>query len=79
MAGLRAQPLDGELGQITAPTAILAGDEDQHCPPRAAQIIAERIPGSTMEVLPGAGHPLPVERPDETAEAIRRITAAAGV
>jgi 3-oxoadipate enol-lactonase len=78
MAALREQPLDDELGQITAPTTILAGDEDQHCPPRAAQIIAERIPGSGVEVLPGAGHPLPVERPDETAEAIRRITAAAG-
>jgi 3-oxoadipate enol-lactonase len=78
MAALREQPLDDELGQITAPTTILAGDKDQHCPPRAAEIIAQRIPESTIEVLPGAGHPLPVERPDETAEAIRRITAAAG-
>lgn len=77
MAALREQPLDDELHRISAPTTILAGDQDQHCPPRAAQIIAERIAGSGMEVLPGAGHPLPVERPDETAEAIRRITAAA--
>jgi 3-oxoadipate enol-lactonase len=78
MAALREQPLDAELTRITAPTAILAGDADQHCPPRAAEIIAQRIGGSRLEVLPGAGHPLPVERPDEVAEAIRRITAAAG-
>lgn len=78
MAALREQPLDDELARITAPTAILAGDADQHCPPRAAEIIAQRIVGSRLAVLPGAGHPLPVERPDEVAEAIRRITAAAG-
>ncbi len=78
MAGLREHPLDDELAQIIPPTTILAGEVDQHCPPRAAEIIAERIAGSGMEVLPGAGHPLPIERPDETAEAIRRITAAAG-
>jgi 3-oxoadipate enol-lactonase len=78
MAALREHPLDDELARISAPTVILAGEVDQHCPPRAAQIIADRIAGSGLEVLPGAGHPLPVERPDETAEAIRRITAASG-
>ena len=77
MADLRDHPLDDELGLITAPATILAGDQDQHCPPRAGEIIAEHIPGSGLEVLPGAGHPLPVERPDETTEAIRRITASA--
>lgn len=77
MAALHERPLDDELARVTAPTTILAGDEDQHCPPRAAEIIAERIPVNGLEVLPGAGHPLPVERPDETAEAIRRITEAA--
>jgi 3-oxoadipate enol-lactonase len=78
MAALREHPLDEELARIRAPTAILAGDADQHCPPRAAESIAQRIGGSGLEVLPGAGHPLPVERPDAVAEAIRRITAAAG-
>jgi pimeloyl-ACP methyl ester carboxylesterase len=77
MAALREHPLDDELGRIAAPTTILAGDADQHCPPRAAEIIAARIAGSGLEVLPGAGHPLPIERPDETAEAIRLITAVA--
>ena len=77
MAALREHPLDEQLGHITAPTTILAGEVDQHCPPRAAEIIAERIGGSGLEVFPGAGHPLPIERPDETAEAIRRITATA--
>ena len=74
MAALGEQPLDDELDQIAAMTVILAGEEDQHCPPRAAQIIAERIPSSRMEVYPGAGHPLPVERPGEVAAAIRALS-----
>lgn len=70
MAGLNEAPLDDELGAIAVPTVILAGELDQHCPPRAGEIIAARIPGSTLHVLPGTGHPLPVERPAEVGEAI---------
>jgi pimeloyl-ACP methyl ester carboxylesterase len=70
MASLHARPLDDELAAVRAPTVILAGDADQHCPPRAGQIIAERIAGSRLVVLPDTGHPLPVERPAEVASAI---------
>jgi len=70
MASLNERPLDDELAAIGVPTVILAGDADQHCPPRASEIIAEKIPGGTMQVLEDTGHPLPVERPDEVADAI---------
>ena len=70
MATLNDRPLDDELAAIGVPTVILAGDADQHCPPRASEIIAEKIPGATMQVLEDTGHPLPVERPDEIADAI---------
>jgi pimeloyl-ACP methyl ester carboxylesterase len=73
MAGLNAAPLDEELGAITVPTIVLAGDADQHCPPRAGQIIADRIEGSELRVLPDTGHPLPVERPAEVAAAITEL------
>ena len=75
MASLNEAPLDGELDAITQPTVIVAGDNDQHCPPRASEIIAEKIEGSTMRVLDDTGHPLPVERPDEVAEAIEEVSA----
>jgi 3-oxoadipate enol-lactonase len=74
MAALGERPLDDELGQITAPTLVLAGSDDQHCPPRAGEIIAARIPGSRLAVLQDSGHPLPVERPDEVSDAIRTIS-----
>ena len=70
MASLNSAPLDPELEAIAVPTVVLAGDADQHCPPRAGEIIAERITGSVLRVLPDTGHPLPVERPAEVAAAI---------
>jgi pimeloyl-ACP methyl ester carboxylesterase len=73
MAHLNRAPLDDELGGIRARTAILAGELDQHCPPRAGEIIADRIDGSALTVLAGAGHPLPVERPTAVLKAIQSL------
>ena len=70
MASLREHPLDPELVRIAAPTMIVAGEQDQHCPPRAGEIIAASIAGSRLEVLPDTGHPIPVERPVELARLI---------
>ena len=67
MAALNAAPLDPELVRIAAPTLIVASDRDQHCPPKAAAIIAAGIAGSKLEVIEGAGHPIPVERPTQLA------------
>lgn len=73
MAALNAAPLDPELEHIKAPTLVVAADLDQHCPPRAAQIIAAGIKGSRTDLLQGAGHAIPVERPAELAAAINRF------
>ena len=70
MAGLNANPLDPELPSISALTLIVASDLDRHCPPRAAEIIASGIKGSRLEVMKGAGHPIPVEKPRELALSI---------
>jgi 3-oxoadipate enol-lactonase len=70
MAALNAAPLDAELPGIKAPTLIVASDRDQHCPPRAAQIIAAGVAGSRLEIVEGAGHAIPVERPRELSHAI---------
>jgi 3-oxoadipate enol-lactonase len=67
MAALNENPLDPELGRISAPTLIVASERDQHCPPKAAQVIATGVPGSRLEILPDAGHAIPVERPRELA------------
>ena len=73
MAALFEAPLDPELAKIKAPTLIVASDLDQHCPPKAAEIIHAGIPGSRIEILNGAGHAVPVERPGELAGSINKF------
>jgi 3-oxoadipate enol-lactonase len=70
MVGLHAGPLDPELGRIRAPTLVIAGELDELCPPRAAEIIAAGIPGARVEILAGSGHHVALERPAELARAI---------
>ena len=58
------------LGQIRCPTLLIAGDCDQLCPPAAQEELAMGIPHAQRLTLPGAGHLLLLERPDEIAPAV---------
>jgi pimeloyl-ACP methyl ester carboxylesterase len=46
----------GRLGQIIAPTLVIAGSADVVVPPINAHLLAARIPGATLEIVPDAGH-----------------------
>jgi 3-oxoadipate enol-lactonase len=76
MAGLAEQPLDPDLGRVAAPTLVVAGDLDRHCPVRAGEIIRDGIPGSELRVIAGAGHQVEVEKPEELAALIAGFIAA---
>ena len=52
------------LGEIAAPTLVMVGELDEETPPAYAAEIAEGIPNSRLEVIPGAGHLTPAEAPD---------------
>jgi pimeloyl-ACP methyl ester carboxylesterase len=54
------------LPQITAPTLILTGDDDQVIPGESSDVLHERIPGSRLEVINGTGHLFFIEQPDAT-------------
>jgi 3-oxoadipate enol-lactonase len=58
------------LPQIQAPTLIIHGDGDRLIPPQNAEILHEQILGSTIRMLPGAGHLFFWEKPQEAAHAI---------
>jgi pimeloyl-ACP methyl ester carboxylesterase len=47
------------LSRITAPTLVIHGQDDPLIPVAAAHDLAKRIPGATLEILPGWGHDLP--------------------
>ncbi|HUL68289.1 MAG TPA: alpha/beta fold hydrolase [Burkholderiaceae bacterium] len=48
------------LGRISAPTHIVHGASDPLVPVAAAHQLHRKIRGSTLEVIPGMGHDLPV-------------------
>jgi pimeloyl-ACP methyl ester carboxylesterase len=58
------------LADIAVPTTVLVGTHDRLTPVRRARVLAERIPGAELVVLPGAGHMLPLEEPERVADAI---------
>lgn len=60
---------------ITAPTAIIVGEEDYAAPPQMAEELAGLIRGSTLTILPGARHLTPIECPDRIAAKITELIA----
>lgn len=58
------------LAAVDLPATVLVGTRDVLTPRRSARALAAAWPGATMRVLPGAGHMLPIERPDDIVEAI---------
>ncbi len=53
-----------ELRAITAPTLVIAGADDPATPPEHGALIAGRIPGARLEVIPAASHLAAVSAPD---------------
>ncbi|MFV0492958.1 MAG: alpha/beta fold hydrolase [Pseudorhodobacter sp.] len=58
------------LPMITCPILLLAGTEDGWSPVAQHREIAAMAPDTTLEVIAGAGHFMPLEKPGETAVAI---------
>jgi pimeloyl-ACP methyl ester carboxylesterase len=53
------------LPQITCPTVVIVGEEDQPTPPAEARLIADGIPGAKLAVIAGAGHLSNLEQPEQ--------------
>ena len=63
--------LSAELGRITAPTLVIAGEEDFICGPACARELAEGIAGARLVLLPEAGHWIFFEQRRRFAAAVR--------
>ena len=55
------------LGQVTAPTIVIAGERDRLTPPWITREVADAIPNARYLLVKGEGasHVLPLERPDD--------------
>ncbi|MGO9512082.1 MAG: alpha/beta fold hydrolase [Steroidobacteraceae bacterium] len=58
------------LTQITAPTLVIHGETDRLIPPANAAIIAKRIPGAKLVLIPHAGHVFWTDQPSAAHHAI---------
>jgi 3-oxoadipate enol-lactonase len=67
------------LGEISAPTLVIHGTEDEMLPFSNAVLIASRIPGARLETLDGVGHMFWWEQPERSAEAIRALVRLRGL
>jgi pimeloyl-ACP methyl ester carboxylesterase len=57
--------LVADLPNIELPTLVIVGTGDILTPPAQARLITKLIPGARLEVFPGGGHMLMLERTDE--------------
>ena len=58
------------LAQIKCPTLVMTGELDTWSPPAQHAAMAAAIPNSTLVIVAGAGHMLPLEAPESVNEAI---------
>jgi pimeloyl-ACP methyl ester carboxylesterase len=56
---------------ITVPTTLVLGERDMMTPIRAGKALAAALPNARTVILPGAGHMMMVERPDELLGALQ--------
>lgn len=57
------------LDELTMPVTLLVGEDDRKFA-EIALAMAERIPAARVEIVPGAGHQVHLQRPDVVAAAI---------
>jgi len=62
--------LRGRLGDVEAPTLIIAVSDDKLTPVKWAEYLRDNIKGSRLVVIEGAGHASMLEKPKEFNEAL---------
>jgi pimeloyl-ACP methyl ester carboxylesterase len=57
--------------KVKVPTTVILGERDMMTPAKAGKTLASAISRARTVVLPGAGHMLMAERPDELLAALK--------
>jgi 2-succinyl-6-hydroxy-2,4-cyclohexadiene-1-carboxylate synthase len=76
LAGTGTQrPLWARLGELAVPVLLVAGGDDPKFA-RIARAMHGAIPTSTLRIVAGAGHAVPLERPDALIDVLDRFLGA---
>lgn len=76
LQGIFAWESYSRLHQIAAPTLVIHGGSDQLVPPGNAELIAARIPGARLVIIPQASHIFITDQPELSRQAITKFLAA---
>ena len=76
LQGIFGWEASSRLAQITAPTLVIHGESDRLVPPANARLIAERIPGAKLVLIPHASHIFETDQPAAAHHAILESLAA---
>jgi pimeloyl-ACP methyl ester carboxylesterase len=58
------------LSEITCPTLVICGSDDQLTPIKYSQHLVDHIPGASLVIIEDAGHMVMLEQPDVVTSAI---------
>ena len=78
MARASAENLRDALPWVDVPTLLVYGDQDVRAPLAVAEDLNTAIPGSTLVVLPRAGHVCNIEAPEAFNQAVRSFLQSSG-
>lgn len=79
LRGMAVRPdQTGRLGEIKVPSLVVVGEHDVITPPEGARRMADALPSSQFEIVPGAGHLSPCENPEAVNAAILKFLSGLG-
>ena len=64
LMGILAWEAYSRLERINVPTLVIHGEADRLVPPANGKLIAARIPGAKLVLIPNAGHIFSTDQPD---------------
>ncbi len=67
---LESNANERRLSDVALPTLVITGDHDVITPPENSRVIADRIPGSRLRLVPGAGHSFLFQHPARVARIV---------
>lgn len=77
LASIVGHDVTDGLSGLRAPTAIVVGTKDRLTPPVHAALLERLIPHAQLRVLPGIGHQVMQEAPEEVVAAVAAVAAVA--
>jgi pimeloyl-ACP methyl ester carboxylesterase len=61
------------LDEVTCPTLVICGEHDRLTPLRYAHFLVDQIKGAKLEIIPGSGHMVMLEKPREVQIVMQRF------